>query len=87
MNWITLVLTFLVVYLVMTRKPNYADSDEKAVRVNKSLDALKDRSQNWLTASVDALRALYDSVTSMASSIVQPKTSNYCAPCGAVMLA
>jgi hypothetical protein len=81
MNWITLILTFLVLYLVMTNKPSYADTDPKKVRVAKSLDALKDRSQNWLSASVDTLRALYDSVTSMASNMVRPKTSSYCGPC------
>ena len=88
MNWITLILTFLVLYLVMTNKPSYSDTDDKKVRVAKSLDALKDRSQNWLSASVDTLRALYDSVTSMASSMVKPKTSGYCGGgCAAVMLA
>lgn len=88
MNWITLILVFLVLYLVMAQKPAYSDTDEKKVRVSKSLDALKDRSQNWLSASVDTLRALYDSVTSMASTMVQPKTSSYCGGgCGAVMLA
>jgi len=80
-------LTFLVLYLVMTNKPSYSDADPKKVRVAKSLDALKDRSQNWVSASVDTLRALYDSVTSMASNMVQPKTSGYCGICasGVVM--
>ena len=81
MNWLTLILTFLVFYLIMTNKPSYADTDEKKVRVAKSLDALKDRSQNWLSVTVDTLRALYDSVTSMASNMVQPKTSSYCGVC------
>jgi hypothetical protein len=87
MNWLTLILTFLVLYMVMTNKPSYADTDDKKVRVAKSLDALKDRSQNWMSASVDTLRALYDSITSMASNMVRPKTSSYCGPCAAAMLA
>ena len=87
MNWLTLILTFLVLYMVMTNKPFYTDTDDKKVRVAKSLDALKDRSQNWVSASVDTLRALYDSITSMASNMVRPKTSSYCGPCAAVMLA
>lgn len=87
MNWLTLILTFLVMYMIFTNKPSYADTDDKKVRVAKSLDALKDRSQNWVSASVDTLRALYDSITSMASNMVQPKTSSYCGPCAAAMLA
>lgn len=83
MNWITLVLVFLVLYLVMSHKPAYSETDEKKIRVSKSLDALKDRSQNWMSASVDTLRALYDSVTSMATSMVKPQTSGFCAPCAA----
>lgn len=83
MNLLTLILTFLVFYLIMTNKPSYADTDQKKVRVAKSLDALKENSQNWLTVSVNTLRALYDSITSMASNMVQPKTSSYCGPCAA----
>ena len=87
MNWLTLILTFLVMYMIFTNKPSYADTDSKKVRVAKSLDALKDRSQNWLSASVDTLRALYDSITSMASNAIRPKTSSYCGPCAGAMLA
>jgi hypothetical protein len=87
MQFLTLILTFLLFYLVLSNKPSYDDVDEKKVRVRKSLDTLKDRSMDWLSTSVGALRALYDAVTSMAATMVAPKKSSFCGPCAAAMVA
>ena len=87
MQFLTLILTFLLFYLVLSNKPSYDDTDEKKVRVSKSLDALKSKSVDWMTSTVGALRALYDAVTSMAATMVAPKTSSFCGPCAAAMVA
>lgn len=82
MKFTTLILTFLVFYLVLTYRPSYAEGDTQQERINKSLDTLKSRSQDWLGATVSTLRALYDSVTQMGRKMTQPKTSNFVAGCG-----
>jgi len=82
MNMITMILSFLVFYLVIMRKPSFDTGDTNQTKVNKSLDNLKLKSRNWLSSTMDTLRALYDSLISMAttaSTAVKPKTSGFVA--------
>ena len=79
---ITMILTFLVFYLIMMRKPSFDTGDTDQTKVNKSLDNLKSKSQNWLSSTADTLRALYDSLISMATTAVKPRTSNFSPGCG-----